>query len=227
MAALKAHPFFESIDWNTLWTIPAPLLEPGLVKRERNPPGAVLAESNWDDNWEDMIGMPRGEDGIPWAGEDEDEDEYDDKEEERTEHGLDSRISNPQQHNDEEHVDGDEKADVPPDGGESPVVNGRSSSQPVNVPTQPQQEVIGTGSATSSSEGSPIEKLAAAFDAALNRGRNRLQTPIQGNGDPSPDWYNIYVFCYARGFKLFYFTGPRSCYPENRLYTTRQLQRQL
>ena len=31
---LRAHPFFEPIDWNTLWTSLAPVLEAGLVKNE-------------------------------------------------------------------------------------------------------------------------------------------------------------------------------------------------
>lgn len=196
MAALKSHPFFESIDWSTLWTISAPPLEPGLVKRERNLPGVSATEGhNWDDvgyDWEDMVGIPRGSDGIPWARDDDDNDEQ--EEEERTEHGLDSASFAPsellstQQGHDAASDDDDEHTDEVVTSVDPPAVNGISSSKPMDMPaaTQPC-----AGSTTSSSEGSPIEKLGAALEAALNRGRNRIQTPIQGNGVLSPDWSSI------------------------------------
>jgi 3-phosphoinositide dependent protein kinase-1 len=34
VSALRAHPFFAPIDWGTLWTSSAPVLNAGLVKRE-------------------------------------------------------------------------------------------------------------------------------------------------------------------------------------------------
>ena len=79
--------------------------------------------------------------------------------------------------------------------------NGASSShdvpsvvkaQPIDVPA-PKGAVVdsySTGSATSSSDGSPIEQLGAALQAAgMDRGRNRAQTPIQGNRPAvDPEW---------------------------------------
>lgn len=69
-------------------------------------------------------------------------------------------------------------------------------TQPIDVPTAPNglRDSYSTGSATSSSDGSPPS---AALDAALAeaRGRNRSQTPIQGNG-PARDeeeWYVCYI----------------------------------
>lgn len=43
---------------------------------------------------------------------------------------------------------------------------------------------------SNSSDGSPIEKLGAALEAIrMDRGRNRVPTPIQGNGPtPTVDW---------------------------------------
>ena len=58
-------------------------------------------------------------------------------------------------------------------------------TQPIDVPPRTVRDSYSTGSTTSSSDGSPVEKM-EALDPGLNRGRNRAQTPIQGNG-PSRD----------------------------------------
>jgi 3-phosphoinositide dependent protein kinase-1 len=77
MAALRAHPFFEPINWSTLWTDPAPPLETGLVRREGPPAGSP--GDYWEDvgqEWDDLVrdgdgssdeGTPYGDDGIGWA----------------------------------------------------------------------------------------------------------------------------------------------------------------
>jgi len=58
--------------------------------------------------------------------------------------------------------------------------------EPIDVPDLP----VETGSATSSSDGSPIEKLGAVLEAMrMDRGRARAQTPIQGNGEV--DWSSL------------------------------------
>ena len=61
-------------------------------------------------------------------------------------------------------------------------------TQPIDLPTTSNghRDPYSAGSATSSSEGSPPS---AALDAALAlaRGRNRSQTPIQGNGPAHDD----------------------------------------
>jgi 3-phosphoinositide dependent protein kinase-1 len=48
---LRAHPFLASINWNTLWTDPAPPLEPGLVKKE---PTGLLDVDGEDARWVDV-----------------------------------------------------------------------------------------------------------------------------------------------------------------------------
>ena len=65
MEELRAHPFFTSIRWDTLWDDPAPPLETGLVRRESAP------ADDWDDvgaTWDELVDGPDGSD-------DEDEDD--------------------------------------------------------------------------------------------------------------------------------------------------------
>ena len=192
--ALKSHPFFSSIEWVTLWTVGAPTLESGLVKKEPKP-----ANNNWDDveyNWDHVVAFPRSHDEIPWAGE-EDEEGLD----QITEHGGNSSSSAALEEETEEdgssNASGDASGDseeretetVHPRGQQPAAPAIVSASKPITVPAPlMQQDVFATGSTTSSSEGSPIEKLGAALEAALNRGRNRSQTPIQGNGFIEPNW---------------------------------------
>lgn len=64
MDELRAHPFFASIRWDSLWDDPAPPLETGLVRREPVP------ADEWDDvgaTWDELVGGPD-------ASDDEDED---------------------------------------------------------------------------------------------------------------------------------------------------------
>jgi 3-phosphoinositide dependent protein kinase-1 len=87
-------------------------------------------------------------------------------------------------------VEADEDRDIV-----SPTLDNLPSevkTQPIDVPFVPNglRDSYSTGSATSSSDGSPP---GSALDAALTiaRGRNRTQTPIQGN-EPARDdeeWY--------------------------------------
>ena len=188
--ALKAHPFLKSVDWATLWTAAAPALESGLLKKQPKP-----ANNHWDDveyNWDHVVAFPRAHDEIPWAGA-EDEEELD----QRTEHGYNSSFSVTLEEEIEEegssNTSGDteekEETETVHHGGHSPAVPVvLPASKPIPVPAPPvQQDLFATGSTTSSSEGSPIEKLGAALEAAL-RGRGRAQTPIQGNGATDPNW---------------------------------------
>ena len=65
MDELRAHPFFASIRWDTLWDDPVPPLETGLVRREPVP------ADEWDDvgaTWDELVNGPDGSD-------DEDEDD--------------------------------------------------------------------------------------------------------------------------------------------------------
>jgi 3-phosphoinositide dependent protein kinase-1 len=69
MDALRAHPFFASIRWDTLWDDPAPPLETGLVRREPAP------VDEWDDvgaAWDELVSGPDGS-----GDEDEDDESVD------------------------------------------------------------------------------------------------------------------------------------------------------
>lgn len=55
MHALRAHPFFASIRWDTLWDDPPPPLDTGLVRREPAP------VDEWDDvgaAWDELVSGP-------------------------------------------------------------------------------------------------------------------------------------------------------------------------
>ncbi|KAG2037006.1 kinase-like domain-containing protein [Suillus americanus] len=83
-AALRAHPFFASVSWETLWTDTAPSLEAGLVKKEVSVADEVEG-AQWDDvgeMWDRLVGgnadvgSGSGEggasgDGMGWAGDSE------------------------------------------------------------------------------------------------------------------------------------------------------------
>lgn len=176
--ALKAHPFFASIDWTSLWTVPPPTLESGLVKKEPKP-----ANNRWNDveyNWEHVVAFPRSHDEIPWAGEEEEE-------EERTEHGYVMEEETEIEGSSADVEEEPELETVYPNSQLQVAPSILPASKPIPVPAPPvQQDQFATGSTTSSSEGSPIEKLGAALDAAL-RGRTRNQTPIQGSGLVDPN----------------------------------------
>ncbi|KZS98380.1 kinase-like protein [Sistotremastrum niveocremeum HHB9708] len=61
--ALRSHPFFSSIPWETLWTDPVPPLEVGSYQR---PPSPVRPSGdNFDigEEWEKLVS---GGEGIPW-----------------------------------------------------------------------------------------------------------------------------------------------------------------
>ena len=190
--ALKAHLFFASVEWATLWTTTAPTIESGLVKKEPKP-----ANNHWDDveyNWDHVVAFPRSHDEIPWAGQEDEEDP-----DQRTEHGDNSSSSAALEEETEEEEGSSNASGEAEETGETETVHSRGqqppapvnvpASKPITVPAPPvQQDVFATGSTTSSSEGSPIEKLGAALEAALNRGRNRIQTPIQGNGLVDLNW---------------------------------------
>ncbi|KAF7375983.1 Protein kinase domain-containing protein [Mycena sanguinolenta] len=67
-AALKAHPFFASIAWTSLWTDPAPPIEAGLVKKEH--PLAQGEDRNWEDvgaAWDELVNHDDDSDELEWA----------------------------------------------------------------------------------------------------------------------------------------------------------------
>ncbi|KAK7057404.1 kinase domain-containing protein [Favolaschia claudopus] len=67
--ALRAHPFYSSIAWTSLWTDPAPPVEAGLVKKEH--PLAQGEDRNWEDvgaAWDELVHNDETDsDGLEWA----------------------------------------------------------------------------------------------------------------------------------------------------------------
>ncbi|KAI0365672.1 kinase-like protein [Pilatotrama ljubarskyi] len=212
MQALRSHPFFSSINWRTLWTDPAPPLEPGLVKKE-TPPASAQLRSAWDalvdsDNYENAV----DDDEISWESDGRggeyhlgagpvnglDHSEaigpYGEKRpsmlpplpladvaEERNGSSDGVRfVAPPKEDSPESDDEGRDTVNSDLD------IPGVARSPPIDVPRVPGPGSHSTGSITSSSDGSPVDKLAAALDEAA-RGRNRAQTPIQGNGLCDPE----------------------------------------
>lgn len=63
-------------------------------------------------------------------------------------------------------------------------------TQAIDVPVRSVRSSYSAGSVTSSSDGSPVDKLGAALESSgleRERGRNRAQTPIQGSRAPE-EW---------------------------------------
>lgn len=265
MQALRSHPFFSTINWTTLWTDPAPSLEPGLLKRDPVPQGTHMnGFSNWDDvgaAWDEAIDGAKADDEISWASDGEAEfrfgsassngsamrelgqmnghapDPVGPKGETRAystipmpsvEDGETNGRDTPQQSEPngvthpsppstssagvrfaEAKLEAASKPphpteDEPPDSGAEADEDRDKVSATLDIPLAlrpPPIEVPGrigvrdsysTGSATSSSDGSPPTAGLDAALEAINRGRDRAQTPIQGNGTSAHDeeaWY--------------------------------------
>ena len=62
MDALRKHPFFADIDWSTLWTDPAPLMEAGMFKKE-------FQEQSYDVGlaWDELV---HNDGDVPWTDSD-------------------------------------------------------------------------------------------------------------------------------------------------------------
>jgi 3-phosphoinositide dependent protein kinase-1 len=205
MHQLRSHPFFASINWETLWTDPAPPLEPGLVKREH--PLASRGDHDWEDvgsAWDDLVaGKGHSSDEVGWASDGE---------------GSEFQIAKHTGHGNGLHVE-----EVGPLGEnrrrcllgtenrhpvqESATITGKSIETVTTGPIDSRTvgpESPSTGSPSSSSEGSPVEKRAVQLESTNHplpehsfpeipaklsqsqldkeRGRNRTMTPVQGNG---------------------------------------------
>ncbi|KAG9220912.1 hypothetical protein CCMSSC00406_0002488 [Pleurotus cornucopiae] len=67
MHALRSHPFFSVIEWETLWNGSVPRLQPGLLQKDH--PLAKGSDRNWEDiisTWDDMTNGD-DDDEINWA----------------------------------------------------------------------------------------------------------------------------------------------------------------
>ncbi|KAG2146408.1 kinase-like protein [Suillus bovinus] len=243
-AALRAHPFFASVSWETLWTDPVPLLEAGLWKKEVHAADEV-EEGKWDhvgEMWDRLVGGDanvgngNGEDevngdGVGWAGDSEGtilhsfKSRYAEEgpmgempdylvwqsrtSEGRMMPGLEEDIDETQtvvgEYEHDTAVPEIQTSPPPTQDGAEPV--SPSEVSPVATEIIPPAISIhvlgvnGTGSGSSSSDGSPIvDRVTADLDVkmrispdtkaklepSLSRGRNRAQTPVQGNG-PCPN----------------------------------------
>lgn len=254
-AALRAHRFFASVSWETLWTDPAPPLEAGLVKKEV-PAADEVEGRQWDDvgeMWDRLVtgnadvsnrggdGEISG-DGMEWARDSEGTmlhsfktrhtgGEYAEEGpmgempdylvwqsrtcEGRVMPGLEEDLEETQT------VVGEPDNDTAiPDIQTSPPPISQAGAEPLSpsevspVPTEIILPAIsihvpgvnGPSSGSSSSDGSPVERVAANLTAklrigsdaevklkpSLSRGRNRAQTPVQGNGPCSnADWSSL------------------------------------
>ncbi|KAH9967666.1 kinase-like domain-containing protein [Lactifluus volemus] len=220
MEALRAHPFFASIHWDTLWDDPAPPLETGLVRREAAP------VDEWDDvgaTWDELVSGPDGSEA-------EDEEvgawrnyirihtvmstdmcAYGRQETMGSNgrltrrHSCRRRLYHPKRSvrmarfrimrprlSIGRRVDAAEDASGSRDRWCSEVPG---TSAPLPIP----RNVIRESYATSSSDGSPVEKLGAALEAiGIHRGRLRTRSPTPARGAQgsveSPDWYATSLF---------------------------------
>jgi 3-phosphoinositide dependent protein kinase-1 len=239
-AALRAHPFFASVSWDTLWIDPSPALEAGLVKKEL-PLADGAEEGRWDDvgeAWDRLVGesvdvgVGSGSgDGIGWA-EDGDGTEFQryKARHEYVEEGpmgeipdylawrarTDGRVMPGLEEDVEETetVVGERDTSLPPVE-TLPQVRPEPEPEPPSETSPPPDinvpEIVpilipganGAGSGSSSSSGSPVDRVTSDLDVklridseaetslrpSLSRGRNRAQTPVQGNGPSSDaDW---------------------------------------
>ena len=223
MQALRSHPFFASINWRTLWTAPAPPLEPGLVKKDPPQSSNLSIRLAWDDLDADENAIEDDDDDVEdeeapsWTSNSQGQYEFSptanrhthseqvgpygerrtstlpplplsNVEEERGSSSDGVRFIAPSEHTTPS-IPEDEIRDTVNDVLDVPFV---ARSPPIDVPRAPGPGSHSTGSVSSSSDGSPVEKLAAALDEAA-RGRNRAQTPIQGNGQNDPELYVAFL----------------------------------
>lgn len=150
MNGLRSHPFFATVQWDTLWTDPAPPIEAGLLKKD-----PAAGGRRWEDvgaAWDRLVANDGNqEDDIQWAS--------------------DAERNNTH------------KVAIGPMG---------------EIRNRPRSSSL--GSRSSSSDGSPVGKLAAGMEAFSfrassperkspshsehERGRTQATTPVQGNGPP-------------------------------------------
>ena len=182
--ALRSHPFFSTIVWDTLWTEPVPTLETGLVKR--------IPEKGEDAKWEEI--------NTAWeelvASEDDDEIEWADTETQnhQVEPDKEAQMPDPEPAQRRSLVRQDTASTIQPTSTlvENPALGTNPRSSLLS-------ETTGMRSFSSSSEGCPEGQKSEPPEApeapALHasqpapsvvadegdRGRNKALSPIQGN----------------------------------------------
>ncbi|OBZ67282.1 3-phosphoinositide-dependent protein kinase 1 [Grifola frondosa] len=224
MRTLRAHPFFASIDWKTLWTRTAPPLEPGLVKKQLPP-----SRENVSIPWDDVVGEgEQHDDQISWASDSDRVAATGNKTNGRIEEeligALDERHpgASPNTGDDEipngvvrfatppveeSSVEEEETRDVV---NEMHEVPGLTKARPIDVPHTSARDSYSTGSATSSSDGSQPDRMESALESS--RGRNRAQTPIQGNALCDPELTSLL----SPGESIIFNSFVEACTPKRR-----------
>lgn len=215
MKALRSHPFFAPINWSTLWSDPPPPMEAGLVKKDAPQSSNISIRLAWDALDENAVEEDDQDDAVSWTsnGEGTEPNHSPTRVNGHTPHELigpygERRIEVlpplPLSNVEEERgasVDGvrfispsqsssipeDEIRDTVNDVLDIPVP---TRSSPIDVPRAPRPGSHSTGSITSSSDGSPVDKMPVPSDES-SRGRPRAQTPIQGNGLHDPELYVV------------------------------------
>jgi len=201
MLALRLHPFFASINWETLWTDPPPVLEPGLVKREHSPTRGH--DQGWDDvgaAWDDLVdGEGPDHDHLEWASDGE---------------APEYELRPNRYFNNAETVIPQDAADIGPlDEIRRPLSIRREIETTVRTMTYSYSEAAQASTGlrgssfsgsppSSSSEGSPdvvremesasispsgrssTERPHRTIPTREERGRNQIMSPVQGNGTP-------------------------------------------
>jgi 3-phosphoinositide dependent protein kinase-1 len=170
--ALRSHPFFSTIVWDTLWTEPVPTLETGLVKR--------IPEKGEDAKWEEI--------NTAWeelvASEDDDEIEWADTET-QVKPDTEAELPDAEQVQRRSLIRQDTASTIQPTF-ENPALGTNPQSSPLS-------ETTGVRSFSSSSECCPEGQKSEAPEAPAlqpapsvvadegDRGRNKTLSPIQGN----------------------------------------------
>ncbi|KAJ6558558.1 kinase-like protein [Mycena vulgaris] len=192
-SALKSHPFFSSIVWTSLWTDPAPPIEPGLVKKEH--PLAQGQDRNWEDvgaAWDELVGNDDS-DGIEWSS---------DAEGPRRHNGHGDSTPNPH------------TTDIGPKDeiklSAFPLVQDAASAQLVsNDPSRDDS----SSSSHDSSSGNAVDRLRDSLErlevrssgrtspdgparrdptrVEMERGRDRAPTPLRNNEPDPPDFATV------------------------------------
>lgn len=206
METLRSHPFFASINWKTLWTDPPPPLEPGLVRKDVSLGRG--ADGVWDDvgaAWDDLVGV-RDDDSIDWVP----DTQYNDTSA-SVDVGPMGEIRKPLPAPKQSAASEIQPPDIPRQGPEIHFEKPRTT--PLESPA------TGTSSSSEESHTGHIEQIMDSMTIGATkrspadtqhgsdeeRGRNKIQSPVQGNG-PTND-VDLCVFLYM---KARYLGLPRS-----------------
>lgn len=184
MHALRSHPFFNSVKWDTLWTDTPPTLAAGLLKKDQSGASAAY-ERQWNDvgaAWDQLVGNSDDrEDDIEWASD-------------AQRPVLGNKLySNGRDANGKDVAIGP-MGETRSVGVEKDMIPSRSADE--NLPAKSTES-----RSSSSEENCLVEKLTSELDAFSfrpssperrppshtsdrERGRTQAMTPVQGNGTP-------------------------------------------